>query len=203
MTKEEKKEYFKNYRENNKEKLKEYKKKYRENNKEKLKKKGRVYNENNKEKRKLRNKKYREKNKEQIRIKDKIRNKNYREKLNKDRKLKRGNDPFYKFSCKIRKDITNIFKKNGYTKNSRTKEILGCSFEEFKIYIESKFESWMNWENRGLFNGEINYGWDIDHIIPLSTAKTKEDLIKLNHYTNLQPLCSKINRYIKKDNLFL
>ena len=61
----------------------------------------------------------------------------------------------------------------------------------------------MNWENRGLFNGEINYGWDIDHIIPLSTAKTKEDLIKLNHYTNLQPLCSKINRYIKKDNLFL
>ena len=57
----------------------------------------------------------------------------------------------------------------------------------------------MTWENRGLYNGEFNYGWDIDHIIPLSSAETEEDIIKLNHYTNLQPLCSKINRDIKKD----
>jgi len=57
------------------------------------------------------------------------------------------------------------------------------------------------WENRGLYNGELNYGWDIDHIIPLSSALTEEKLIKLNHYTNLQPLCSYTNRYIKKDNL--
>ena len=27
----------------------------------------------------------------------------------------------------------------------------------------------------------------------------EEDILKLNHYTNLQPLCSKINRDIKKD----
>ena len=47
--------------------------------------------------------------------------------------------------------------------------------------------------------GELNHGWDIDHIIPVSTAKTEEDIIKLNHYTNLQPLCSYINRYVKKD----
>ncbi len=59
----------------------------------------------------------------------------------------------------------------------------------------------MTWENRGLYNGEFNYGWDIDHIIPISFAKTEEDIIKLNHYTNLQPLCSKINRDIKKDKL--
>ena len=77
--------------------------------------------------------------------------------------------------------------------------ILGCSFEEFKYYIGAKFESWMNWNNYGLYNGELNYGWDIDHIIPVSTAKTEEDIIKLNHYTNLQPLCSYINRYVKKD----
>ena len=44
------------------------------------------------------------------------------------------------------------------------------------------------WENYGLYNGELNYGWDIDHIIPISTAKTEEEIIKLNHYTNLQPL---------------
>ena len=35
--------------------------------------------------------------------------------------------------------------------------------------------------------------------VPLSLAKSEEELIKLNHYTNLQPLCSKINRDIKKD----
>jgi hypothetical protein len=56
----------------------------------------------------------------------------------------------------------------------------------------------MTWDNYGLYNGELNYGWDVDHIIPLSSVKTEEELIKLNHYTNLQPLCSKINRYIKR-----
>ncbi len=35
-------------------------------------------------------------------------------------------------------------------------------------------------------------------IIPISSPKTEEDIIALNHYTNLQPLCSKINRHIKK-----
>ena len=68
-----------------------------------------------------------------------------------------------------------------------------------KEYIESKFENWMNWDNKGLYNGEFNYGWDVDHIIPISSAKTEEEIILLNHYSNLQPLCSKINRDIKKD----
>ena len=34
----------------------------------------------------------------------------------------------------------------------------------------------MNWENYGLYNGELNYGWDIDHIIPISSAKTEEEV---------------------------
>ena len=57
----------------------------------------------------------------------------------------------------------------------------------------------MNWENKGLYNGDLNYGWDIDHIIPISSAFTEVEILKLNHYTNLQPLCSKINRDIKKN----
>jgi hypothetical protein len=59
----------------------------------------------------------------------------------------------------------------------------------------------MNWENRGLYNGELNYGWDVDHITPISSAKTEEDVVRLNHYTNLQPLCSYINRAIKGESL--
>ena len=58
----------------------------------------------------------------------------------------------------------------------------------------------MSWSNYGLYNGEKNFGWDIDHIIPLSIANTEEEVIKLNHYTNLQPLCSYINRVVKKNN---
>jgi hypothetical protein len=82
----------------------------------------------------------------------------------------------------------------GYYKSTKTTNILGCDVEYFKRYLESKFEQWMNWENYGKYNGELNYGWDIDHIIPISSAKNEEELIKLNHYTNLQPLCSKNNR---------
>ena len=63
------------------------------------------------------------------------------------------------------------------------------------------FEEWMNWENKGLYNGELKYGWDIDHRIPISSATSEEEMIKLNHYTNLQPLCSYTNRYIKRDHL--
>ncbi len=89
----------------------------------------------------------------------------------------------------------------GYSKNSKTFNILGCSFEDFKFYLESKFEPWMSWENYGLYNGESNYGWDIDHIIPSSSAKTEEELLVLNRFNNLQPLCSYQNRVIKRDKI--
>jgi len=59
----------------------------------------------------------------------------------------------------------------------------------------------MTWDNKGKYNGELNFDWDIDHKIPISEAKSIEDVIRLNHYTNLQPLCSKVNRDIKKDKL--
>ena len=95
--------------------------------------------------------------------------------------------------------VRNSLKNKGYKKSSKTEQILGLSFLDFKLYIESKFETWMSWNNYGLYNGELNYGWDIDHIIPLVSAETEDDIIKLNHYSNLQPLCSKINRDIKKD----
>ena len=62
----------------------------------------------------------------------------------------------------------------------------------------------MNWDNYGNWDGiakEINYSWDIDHIIPLSSAIDEEQFIRLNHYTNLQPLCSYINRFIKRNQI--
>ena len=84
-------------------------------------------------------------------------------------------------------------------KKSNLNDILGCDIKEYRNFLESKFESWMNWDNYGLYNGQPNYGWDIDHIIPLSFAKTENELIALFHFSNTQPLCSKINRDIKKN----
>lgn len=113
-------------------------------------------------------------------------------------KHKRANDCLYKLKGNIRSLITISFKEYNFTKTSKTGEILGCTFEEFKIHIENQFKPWMSWENHGKYNGEYNFGWDFDHIIPLDSAITEEDIVRLNHYTNFQPLCSKINRYEKR-----
>ena len=110
---------------------------------------------------------------------------------------KRKTDPVFKLKCNIRRLIQLSLKSKGFVKNCKTFEILGCDANEFKTYLESKFEPWMSWNNKGLFNGTFDYGWDLDHIIPLKIALTKKDVIKLNHYTNFQPLCSKTNREIK------
>jgi hypothetical protein len=128
-----------------------------------------------------------------------------RKRVNENRRLYEKNrrkiDFLFKMKHRMRCDINEIFKKNGYKKTTKTAKILGCSFEEFKSHIESLWKPWMNWENYGKHNGEFNFGWDFDHIIPLSYAETEDELIKLCHFSNIQPLCSHINRDIKKDNL--
>jgi len=107
-------------------------------------------------------------------------------------------DLLFALKSSLTRLIRTSINRNGFTKKSKTIEILGCTYQEFKEYLESKFEQWMTWENKGLYNGELEYGWDIDHIVPLSSAKTEDEVIRLNHYTNLQPLCSKVNRDIKR-----
>jgi hypothetical protein len=184
----------------NPEDKKAHNKKRYENNKEKL----ILQNKENKNK-KINNKKYRDKNKEKINENQKIYALNNKEKINTYKREYEKNrmeiDPLFKMIKNIRNLIGVSIKRQGFDKNSKTITILGCSFNEFKSYLESKFETWMDWGNKGKYNGELNHGWDIDHIIPISSAITEEDVIRLNHYTNLQPLCSKINRDIKKDNL--
>ena len=140
-------------------------------------------------------------NKEQRKINQKKSNIKHKERRNKQQntrnKVRRLNDPLYKIKCNIRTLIGNSIKRNNFKKTSRTVDILGCSIQAFKEYLESHFECWMNWDNYGLYNGELNYGWDIDHVIPVSSGLTESDIVNLNHYTNLRPLCSKVNRDIK------
>ncbi len=113
-------------------------------------------------------------------------------------------DPLFRLSMNIRTSIAISIKNRGFTKPYKTEKILGCTIKEFKEYIESKWSSWMNWDNYGnrIYDPKkINNSWDLDHIIPVSSAKTQEDIIKLNHYSNFQPLCSVNNRHIKKDKI--
>jgi len=159
------------------------------------------YNKSNIERIKENNKIYKAQNKIILNQLQKEYVKKNKDKIYLTRKIRYNKDSLFRLTENIRSNIGNSFLKNGYTKKSKTYEILGCSYKEFKLYLESKFESWMTWENKGRYNGEFNFGWDIDHIVPLSNAETEEDIIRLNHYTNLQPLCSKVNRDIKRDKL--
>ena len=128
-----------------------------------------------------------------LKNKDKKREQNYRSYLKRI-----DNDPLFKLKKQIQSVVRSSIRSKGYIKQDRTLSILGCTVNEFKLHIESLFEPWMNWDNYGLFNGQPQYGWDIDHIQRTSSATTEEELIQLNHYTNLQPLCSYINRNVKR-----
>jgi hypothetical protein len=78
--------------------------------------------------------------------------------------------------------------KNNQKIGSAVKD-LGCSIEELKIYLESKFQEGMSWDNWSL------KGWHIDHIKPLASfdLTDRNQLIQAYYYTNLQPLWAKDN----------
>jgi len=101
-------------------------------------------------------------------------------------------DPLFKFQEMSRISTIYAFKRTGYRKTSNTHKLLGCSWETLRDRFEEMFEEGMTWDNHG--------EWHIDHIVPLSTAKTKEDVVRLCHYTNLQPLWAEDN-LAKSDNL--
>jgi hypothetical protein len=126
----------------------------------------------NKEKHKERLKEYRIVNRER-------RTKYQRDKIN--------NDIQYKLSANVRNRIITFLKKEDISKTNKTFDIVGCTPQFLKEHLESQFKDGMSWDNYGF------YGWHIDHIIPLSSAKTEEELYGLCHYTNLQPLWAKDN----------
>ena len=160
----------------------------------------RIYLNKNKESIAEKKRQYYLKNKDKLIQKQKEWADNNREHIRLLQKKKMSDDLLFKLKVNVKNLIGNSIRDNNFKKLSKTEQILGCSYDEFKFHLESKFEPWMNWENRGLYNGELNYGWDIDHRIPLSTSTCEADVIRLNHYTNLQPLCSYTNRHIKRNN---
>ena len=190
------------YRETYPEKIKAEKKKSNSVNKAKIKVRKTQWYKNNVEYAKEYAKEYRKANLAKCKISAKKYRKNNATKIRKHNKEIRDTNVIVKLIDNTRRTIRYGFESKGFKKNNKTESILGCSFSELKQHLESQFVDWMTWDNYGNPKDgilEINKTWDIDHIIPISLAKTKEDVIRLNHYTNLQPLCSYTNRYIKRN----
>ena len=102
-------------------------------------------------------------------------------------------DPIFRLKKTLRARVYNFLKSKDIIKNNKTFDIVGCTPEFLKEHLETQFKNGMSWENRS--------EWHIDHIIPLSSAKTEEEVYQLCHYTNLQPLWAEDN--LRKSNKIL
>jgi len=93
-----------------------------------------------------------------------------------------------RLSLNMRRRVSLFLKSKVIRKTSKTFQYVGCTPKELKTYLENKFQPGMTWDNYGM------NGWHIDHITALSRAKTEDELMKLFHFTNLQPLWAKENQ---------
>jgi hypothetical protein len=111
-----------------------------------------------------------------------------RNKISQSLYIRYGSTPINRrLALNLRGRLSQAFR-NGYKTGSAVRD-LGCSIEEFRIYLESKFQEGMSWDNYG------RDGWHMDHILPLCRFDLSDEvqLKKACHYTNLQPLWAKDN----------
>ena len=156
-----------------------------------------TYNEENKDHLKEKNKVWREKNKERIKEYREKNRERLREYSNNWSREKLKTDPLFKLRSSIRTNIGTSLRKNGYTKENKTYNILKCDYDFF-----------MQWLNNVASNGHT-YGigeLHLDHVIPISLAETEDEAILLSHYSNYQLLSAdenlaKSNRYVNPTNL--
>lgn len=90
---------------------------------------------------------------------------------------------------KLKGRLKDFLKSKNKRKDKSIIDFLGCSIPDFIIYLENLFQEGMSWDNYGF------KGWHIDHIKPISAFDplNEDDLNKMSHYTNLQPLWAKDN----------
>lgn len=106
-------------------------------------------------------------------------------KQNERNKKRLKTDRFFLLSRRLRNRLYYALKNKNWKKNTKFSNYIGCNREELINHIQTQFKDGMSWDNYGQ--------WHIDHIIPLDSAKNEEELYKLCHYTNLQPLWAKDN----------
>lgn len=116
---------------------------------------------------------------------DKLRAKNMRH-YHKVRKHRFKTEPLMRLIRSQRSRISNFIKK-GLNKPSQTLQLIGCTKQELKIFLEGKFTAGMTWENYGT--------WHVDHIKPLALFDLSDpEQVKVAfHFSNLQPMWAKDN----------
>lgn len=149
----------------------------------------RKYSEKNSEKIKLYQQKYKKENKEKFsqyfkkyRLKNLEKKKKYHSEYEKAR---RKLDVNFRLTQNLRARLRGAIKRN--QKSGSAIQDLGCSIEELKQHLESKFQIGMTWDNYG--------EWHIDHVVPLSKfdLTNKNQVKEACNYTNLQPLWAEDN----------
>jgi hypothetical protein len=110
---------------------------------------------------------------------------NNREKLLAYEKRRRKEDPLFALAGSMRSRLYAVFQQRKTVRPNGLGKVLGATLETTKAHIEAQFHPGMSWGNYGQ--------WHVDHIIPLASAKTAEELVALCHHTNLQPLWAEDN----------
>ena len=117
----------------------------------------------------------------------------YKEKYCKDKIINNykktiKNDVMVHITNNLSRRIYQELRKVNKERDFRYNDLLGCSLDECRASLESKFTEGMNFDNYG--------EWEIDHIKPISSfdMSSDDDIKKCCHYTNLQPLWRFDNR---------
>jgi hypothetical protein len=154
---------------------------YRQENREKILASKRKWNAANKDKCYAYGYKHRQTNKDKILARNAAWAKANRKKINMRVNKRKREDLNFSIGMRLRIRVCQAVRNSGKKseKSEKTIELLGCSIESFRIYIESKFEPGMTWENIHL-----------DHIIPCALFDlTKPEHQKICfHFSNYQPL---------------
>ena len=171
----------KEYRKSHKEEFRERDKQYYEAHKEQIKERYIQWAKEHSEQLAAYNKKYREKNADSIKMKRQAYDKKNRHKITRYYINKRNTDPLFKLSTQVRGLIRASLKRRGYKKDTNTYEILGCDYNTLWEHLK---QTWLGNYGRE-WNGEP---YHIDHIIPLATANSEQEIKDLCYYKNLQLL---------------
>lgn len=203
------------WKNNNKSKVISHNKKYKLKNKYKIK----QYYEDNKEvilskqnsyyesikddsefkvKKSIRSKLYRLNNVEKEKLRHINYYKNNKSKINSYKRFRRSNNPIVRLHDSISRAVSIFLNDNNLSKNGRhIQNIIGYSFEDLKIHLESQFDEFMTWDNYGSY-------WHIDHCTPKSWFNIKEvgdvEFKKCWCLANLKPMEAKAN--MSKGNRF-
>lgn len=94
-------------------------------------------------------------------------------------------NPVMAFADRLSGLLRKALNERGIRKDKRTRELVGYSPEDLYNHLRKYIGKKCGWCGTEIYNW---MNCSIDHIIPLHTAKTKEDVLKLNELSNLRLL---------------